>query len=215
MKIYTLLFIIGLSFNSSDLDLGVPHIQAICEVEFKSGEKEEGIISFGGGGYNFRYTPHGFYFKTKTSSYMKLLSLDFQSLNLERKNTEVFYLENQTKSYSRGNLTESGDSLLTRQFEEKFKIRKEFTAYKSLPIHLHVGWDTTLEQKIINVDSVASFKLMSRPAQKWLDLISQARVKLSKVEDTYTDYVEPAWYHEIRKDKELRNELMKYFPFPR
>jgi hypothetical protein len=50
------------------------------------------------------------------------------------------------------------------------------------------------------------------PQQKWLDLIEEARKERQKVENTWEDYNEPAWYHDVMKNEEYRESLMKYFP---
>lgn len=213
MKLHALLILLFINIGKSNIDGGLPTIQAVCRIELNNGEIHEGIISFGGGGYEWRYIPNGFYTKYSNSGYVGLFNLEYRSPDFDTKGeSEIFYLENLTESRIGYEIKENGDSLLTRYYKESFKLHKKFPIYQSLPNSLYVGYDSTLSKKIIEVDKIASFELLEDPQQKWLDLIEEARKERQKVEDTWEDYNEPVWYHDVMKNEEYRELLMRYFP---
>ena len=62
-------------------------------------------------------------------------------------------------------------------------------------------------ETIISVDEIDRFELIVKPSERWLELIRKARERLHNSNDAWEDYQEPLWYHEIRTDSILFNNL--------
>jgi len=211
-------------------DLGALLIQAICKITLIDGSEIEGIISFGAGGYSYNYKPHGFCFVHNNGYYtIKLFNLDFRqfapsNLSAYRKgNTTLYYVQNNSLQETPESTFSFNDTLmvLTRTTTEidQLNLKKAFLIYKELPLDLFIDYGSGKCEKVeVNVSELISFELVKEPSDYWLNIIEKSRTRLKgkmaedeKNGEIWIDYMEPAWYHEIKKDKKQYHYLRQYF----
>ena len=205
-------------------DLGAPTIQAICKVTLKDGKIVEGIISFGSGGYEYNYRPHGFCFVHDNGTKQLILyNFSFQKFTPENYGA---FRDGSAKLYYAQNVTSHGNLQPTFEFNEKertliktsldkdeYKLLDEMIMYKKLPLSLYVGLSRNNEDEKIKVkiSEIKSVEILEEPGKGWLDVIEIARKKRELDKDAWEDYMEPVWYHEIITDKEKVNYLNQFF----
>jgi len=225
-----LLSIILLIFTSEktfDFDLGAPEIQAVCKVILNDGKTIEGFITFGTGGYEYKYRPHGFCF-VHDDGRKQLILYNFKfnlsnpdSYASHRKGTsKLCYVENISQRYYQQPKTEFDEKektlTITKTDVEKYKLSEEMIMYNKLPLDLFVGYSSDNENgKItIAVNKIKSIELLKKPSQKSLEIIDKARKRqgMSEEKDGYwVDYQPPVWYHEVITDKEKVEYLSQFF----
>lgn len=226
-KIISTLILSFIAFSSSTrvLDLGVPTIQAICKVTLTDDRTIEGIITFGSGGYEYNYKPNGFCFvHDRGVKQFILYGFDFQGLTPNsfgafRRGTSKLYYANNLGSGKYPEKTTEFDSTksivtITTTEIDQFELSDQMVMYDSLPLALYVGYKDSESYKLtVNTNEIKSVKILKQPSQKWLDLIENARLRINEAqkEEYWTDYMEPAWYHEIIENKDLVEYLKKYF----
>ena len=116
LSIFLSLALIG----TTKADLGAPTIQAICKVTLKDGKTVEGIITFGPGGYDYNYRPHGFCFvHDRGTKQLKLYNFSFRRLTPANNGdhragtSKLYYVENISKQrYPRSSY----------EFDEVFRV---------------------------------------------------------------------------------------------
>lgn len=222
MKKITLILLFLLSFSLLKADLGVPTIQAICKVTLKDGSTREGIISFGQGGYDYHYRPHGFcYVHVMGIVSLKLFSLKFRRFEPDAYQpytigeARLYYIQN--KNVQNAPQTEYFCNDSTRMLkrtttdEDQFEMRDEMPLYTSLPLGMYVEVGENVDQFTIPVSEIQSIEILKKPGKAWLDVIEAARKRFREEAGDWGDYIEPAWYHEVINDPELVKELSKYF----
>jgi hypothetical protein len=234
MKKILCLLTFCMSINFTQADVGLANIQAICRVTMSDGQKFEGIITFGGGGYNYSYNPNGFCFKTGNGLYvLKLLNLDFNVLEPEifysyfLPSRQIYYAKNISSDYppqipvysynDTNNILKMNKSVLTN-----FKLSEKLILYMNLPLTLYID-DSYEKLDFIDIDlsKMKTLELLKDPSEYWLKLIKTARNKLGNkiLEDlkqddgAWEDYIEPAWYHEILKDVSKYNYYKLWFNY--
>ena len=117
---------------------------------------------------------------------------------------------------------------LTLTTTYKYLALKQFHIYQELPLSLYLPIEEgkpqskergNLKRTIISVDEIDRFELISKPTEKWLAVVRAARDRLNNSNDAWEDYQQPLWFHEIRKDTTLFNDLKvklgsKRVPYP-
>ena len=227
MRIF--LFFILLIFTSEkslNLDLGAPEIQAVCKVTLKDGKTIEGFITFGTGGYEYKYRPNGFCFEHDNGTKQLILyDFKFNLSNLEsygsyRNGTsKLCYVENISKRYFQQPKTEFDEEkntlTITKTDVEKYRLLEQMTIYKKLPLDLSVGYSSDEQngKTTIEVNQIKSIELLKKPSEKSLEIIENARKKQSESEkeEEWVDYQPPVWYHEIITNQEKIDYLSKFF----
>jgi len=231
VKIFLALFLTTVFFGSSKADLGAPFIQAVCKVTLITGEEIDGIITFGRGGYYGKYRPHGFCFAFSNGTHqLKLYGFTFKSLTPENLGAfragraRLFYVKNVTEQFYPETKKEWDEERhilsITTSDKSQYKLEDKMPLYKELPIHFHVGFDDAKDdgKTEIKVSDIYAVELLENPGEFWLNKIKSAREKLTKKIDddvardgnTWQDYQEPAWYHEIIRDDETLNYLVQF-----
>jgi hypothetical protein len=234
MKYFYCMLITFISLNITQADVGLPTIQSICRVTLEDGQKIEGMISFGRGGYNYSYNPNGFCFMDERGSYvLKLFNLDFHefypeifySYFLPRR--QLYYAKNITIEYPvQFPVYTYNDTFnilkMNKSIESNFKLTKKLLLYKNLPLTLYLDNSyEKLDTVEIDLSKMKSFELLRDPSEYWLKLIESAREKLKykmtedfkKDDSAWEDYIEPSWYHEILKDDTIFNYLKIWFNY--
>jgi hypothetical protein len=224
-----LFFFILLIFTSekpTEFDLGVPEIQAVCKVTLNDGKTIEGFITFGTGGYEYKYRPHGFCFEHDNGTkQLFLYDLKFNLSNLEsygsyRNGTaKLCYVKNISSRYLQQPKTEFDEKestlTITKIDVEKYKLLRQMPIYTKLPLDLYIGHcsDEQNGKTSIEVNQIKSVELLKTPSKIYLDIIENARKRqsASDKEEEWVDYLEPVWYHEIIMDKERVEYLSEFF----
>ncbi|TXD48488.1 MULTISPECIES: hypothetical protein [unclassified Polaribacter] len=212
------------SEKSVSYDLGAPEIQAVCKVTLNDGKTIEGFITFGTGGYEYKYRPNGFCFKHDNGiKQLILYDFKFNLSNLDsyasyRNGTsKLYYVENISKSYQQKPKTEFDEEnstlTITKTDIEKYRLLEQMTIYKKLPLDLSVGYgsDEQNGKTTIGVNQIKSIELLKKPSKRSLEIIKTARNKQSEKEEEWIDYQAPVWYHEIITDQEKIDYLSKFF----
>lgn len=204
--LFSLLFLILFPIKKvTNADLGVPYIQAVCKVTLKSGKSIEGFISFGNGGFDYKYRPHGFCFVYEDDKGRK---------------RSLLYLENKsTRNYPKKETTfnEKDNSLvITKTDVEKYKLTEEMVIYTKIPLGLLLenNSNTTDNGKIlIPTKEITSVELLKKPSKKSLAIIKIARGMEATflANEEVVDYFPPIWFHEIIEDKKQIEYLSKFF----
>ncbi|HAA20315.1 MAG TPA: hypothetical protein DCR93_10505 [Cytophagales bacterium] len=210
--------------SNSSFDLGAPTIQAICKVTLTNDVVVEGIISFGPGGYEFNYKPHGFCFVHDDGLKQFLLfSLEFggftpNSFGAFRAGTsKLYYAENLGGIHPQ--TSTQFDSVTNRVTQtttevDQFQLSESMLLHTRLPVDLYVDFAPEENGQIFIITAkIQSVELLKNPSQEWLDLIEDSRQLLyeRQKQEEWEDYLEPVWYHEIIKDQEMVGLLMRYF----
>lgn len=223
--LFVLITLLFTSNKRTNLDLGLPEIEAVCKVTLKDGKTIEGFITFGFGGFEYKYRPNGFCFiNEKGVRSFKFYNFKFQFLDVEKQmknqrwKTKLYYVNNiSTRDFSKR--TESFNKkdrtlTITDTDVEKYQFLDEMTLYTKLPFDLFVGNDKgNLNGTItIPVSEIQSVELLKKPSTTSIETIKKAREKLYKDQEKeeWVDYYEPVWYHEIITDKK---ELLTYLNF--
>jgi hypothetical protein len=225
--LFLFILLIFTSEKPVGLDLGAPEIQAVCKVTLNDGKTIEGFITFGTGGYEYKYRPHGFCFEHDNGTKQLILyNFKFNLSNLDsygsyRNGTsKLRYVENISKRYYPKPKTEydKGNKILTitNTDVKKYKILDNMVMYKKLPLSLSLGYNAKeLNEKLtIPVNKIQSVKLLKKPSKSSLEIIKKAREKQAKSEKEngyWVDYLAPVWYHEIISNQERVDYLSKYF----
>ena len=233
MKKILVIVLLNLCFiGNLKADLGAPTIQAICKITLKDGKTIEGIITFGPGGYEYNYKPHGFCFAHNNGEKQLILFgfsfglFDPDNYAAYRSGTsKLYYIENVSKQPRPETKTEFNENIriitVTTTEVDEYKLLDEMVMYMKLPMSLYVGFSQNNEDvKItIKVSEIKSVEILKNPSKIWLDLISSARerinnqIKIDEEKDNsaWIDYREPAWYHEIILDEQQVNYLKQFF----
>lgn len=218
------LLLVALKTFYKPADLGVPTIQAVCKVTMINGTSKEGFISFGFGGFFYKYRPDGFCYLYEDGSRefipynFKFRLIDANNLNQKRKG-KLYYIKNLSQSYieaPKAKYDEQSKILtLTKTEVEKYQFFEEMVLYTKIPLDLHVGEDADEENGAITikVNQIRSVELLREPSKRAIELIKKAREKQRKMneEEEWVDYQEPVWYHEIINNKEMVKYLSQFF----
>lgn len=219
------IFLILFSSNTVDLDLGAPTIQAVCKVTLEDGEIVEGFITFGNGGFDYKYRPHGFCLAHDNGTkQLFLYDFKFNLSNLDnyashRNGTsKLYYVKNISDRYSQQPISEfdKDKKILSKTYvdTEKLQLLDQMTMYKNLPLSLNLGYGESNEEKTtIHVNKIKSVELLKKPDKKWLGIIkaTRERQRLSDEDDEWVDYQEPVWFHEVMNDKKEMTFLSQFF----
>ena len=205
-------------------DLGIEEIQAVCKVTLNDGEIIEGFITFGPGGYEYKYRPHGFCFEHDDGrKQLVLYNFKFNLSNLEsyasyRNGTAKLCYVKSIRSHEQPKTEfDKNERILTitKTDVEKYQLLQQMPIYTKLPLDLFVGYCSDAQNGKITIDvtNIKSVELLKNPSKKWLDLIENARKRQHKneIEEEWVDYQPPVWYHEIITDKERLNYLSQFF----
>ncbi|WP_345008162.1 hypothetical protein [Snuella lapsa] len=227
MKIFFFfILLISTAKKPVEFDLGLPEIQAVCKVVLDDGKIIEGFITFGTGGYEYKYRPNGFCFVHDDGiKQLILYDFSFSLSNLDsyashRNGTsKLFYIENISRRYHQEPNTEFDEEkntlTITKTDVKKYKLLDQMTIYKKLPLDLLVGYssDDQNGKTTIDVERIRSVELLKRPSEKLIEMIENARKRQSESEksEEWVDYQAPVWYHEIITDQERINYLSRFF----
>ncbi|MFH4965780.1 hypothetical protein V8G69_12335 [Gaetbulibacter sp. M235] len=221
------ILIIFTSAKPIQLDLGLPEIQAVCKVTLNDGKTIEGFITFGSGGYEYKYRPNGFCLVHDNGT-KQLILYDFK-FNLSnpdsyasyRKGTaKLYYVENISKRFYEQPKTKYDEEkkilTVTKTDIEKYRLLEEMVMYKNIPLDLFLAYKENNESEKVKIkmNEIKSIELLKNPSKSSLDIIEKARIRQAKSEkeDGYwVDYQPPAWYHEIIKNQERIDYLSQYF----
>lgn len=224
-----LFFFILLIFTSEkplELDPGAPEIQAVCKVILKDGKTIEGFITFGTGGYEYKYRTHGFCFEHDNGTKQLILyNFKFNLSNLDsyasyRNGTaKLCYVENISVRYLEQSKTEFDEEentlTITKTDIEKYRLLEQMPIYTKLPLDLFVGYcsDEQNGKTTIDINQIKSVELLKKPNKTSLDIIENARKgqSESEKEEEWVDYQPPIWYHEIITNQEKIEYLSKFF----
>lgn len=208
----------------ADADLGDPTIQAVCRVTLINGKTHEGYIVIGVGGYDGIWMS-GFYLagdygdrfsslnfnrlvRNSDSSYQPF-DCDGQKIYYDTNGRAVRLHFLEKVGYSGvevKSVTEGQETYLVNRTEIKYRMLRTLTILTDLPYHLYLpGSDDegfAKSKKIaIPIDQIASFELLREPPKQWLALIEKKRKEGERKLKDAEDYIEPAWYHEILRDR--------------
>jgi len=209
-----------------DLDLGLSEIQAVCKVTLKDGKTIEGFITFGNGGYDYKYRRHGFC-RIHESGRKKIIPFDF-SFNLlsyyrygkhQIGTKKLYYAENITQGpiLRESQFNEKQKTLtITKTDVEKYQLSDEMVMYKKIPIDLYLAYKENNESERITIkmNEIKSVELLKTPSKNSIELIKRARekqIKAEKEDGYWTDYQQPVWLHEIIMNKEEVDYFSKFF----
>lgn len=222
----SIILLIFTSEISTNFDLGAPEIQAVCKVTLLDGNTIEGFITFGSGGAEYTYRPHGFCFAHANGTKQLILyNLNFSSFNPNKFGS---YRDGTSKLYYVEHISDRNYEQLKTDYDEKsktlkvtktatktYRLSEEMTIYKKLPDDLYVGYssDEFNGKMKIPMAQIMSVELLNQPSQKSLNIIETARKNQRDREKTeeWVDYQPPVWYHEIITDKETIDYLSKFF----
>lgn len=222
--ISTLLFFL-FSSNTVDIDLGVPSIQAVCKVTLEDGEIVEGFITFGNGGFDYKYRPHGFCLAHDNGTkQLFLYNFEFKLSNIDKYTSQrngtskLYYVKNISNRYSQQPISafDKDKKILTQTYTdtEKFQLLNQMVLYKNLPLSLNLGYGEPNEEKTtIQVNKIKSVEFLKKPDQKWLSIIksTRERQRSSDANNEWVDYQEPEWFHEVIVNKEKITFLNQFF----
>ncbi|GGZ76231.1 hypothetical protein [Algibacter mikhailovii] len=225
--IFSIILIAFTSGKTVNLDLGAPEIQAVCKVILNNGKTIEGFITFGTGGYEYKYRPHGFCFEQDNGRKQLILyNFKFNLSNLDayashRNGTsKLLYVENVSKRDYPKNKTEfeeeSKTLTITKTDVEKYILLDEMVIYKKIPTDLYLAYkeNNESEKVTIKMNEIKSIELLKSPSKNSLEMIKKARERQSKSEEEdgyWVDYLAPVWYHEIINNQERIDYLSKFF----
>jgi hypothetical protein len=225
--LFVFILLILISEKSIELDLGVPEIQAVCKITLKDGKKIERFITFGTGGYEYKYRPHGFCIAHDNGTKQLILyNFKFNLLNLDsyrshqNGNSKLLYAENISKRDYPKQKTEFDKKnkilIITKTDVEKYRLLDEMVMYKKIPLDLFLAYKENNESgKItIKMSEIKSIELLKNPSEGSLEIIKKARARqqLAEEKDGYwTGYYAPVWYHEIVKDTKQVKYLSQFF----
>jgi len=227
MKIFIMCLWVLCGVRTNTLDLGVSEIQAVCKVTLKDGKEVEGFVTFGSGGFEYKYRPHGFCI-VEENGLTHLLKYNFrftfsQVYNYDsyrKGEAKLFYVQNISERYTNQPVSsfneEQKELTVTKKDVEKFKLLEEMVLYTKLPLDLFVGYASDKENgKIkIKVANIKSVEFLKQPSEAFLKMIEEARGKrnLAAQKDGYwVDYFPPVWYHEVLRDKKQVAYLSQFF----
>lgn len=227
------LFLVIFSVCLVNADLGIPQIQAICKVTLKNGKEVQGIILLSRGGYGNKYQPDGFCFVHENGNYQLLLfKLDYSKFTPNnygayKAGTSQLRFATSITTPQRSEVIvaskEVGEEVIlerTTEERERFQLLKHIPLFKELPLTLYVNSNEAKPEDLLNiaVEDLDSFELVKDPSEYWINEIRSKREALREkmIEDEkagreWVDYMEPAWFHEILKDKKQFNNLRQYF----
>ncbi len=224
--ILSIILILFTSEKTVNLDLGAPEIQAVCKVILNDGKIVEGFITFGTGGYEYKYRNHGFCFEHDNGTKQLILyDFKFNLSNLDsyashRNGTsKLCYVENISSRYLQQPKTEFNEKqntlTITKTDVEKYRLLEQMPIYTKLPLDLFVGYSSDEQngKTSIEVNQIKSIELLKKPSKASLDIIENARKKQSESEkeEEWVDYQPPVWYHEIITNQERIDYLSKFF----
>lgn len=224
--LFFFILLIVTSEKSVELDLGAPEIQAVCKVTLNDGKTIEGFITFGTGGYEYKYRTHGFCFEHDNGTKQLILyDFKFNLSNLDsyaahRNGTsKLCYVENISQRYLQQPKTEFDEEkntlTITKTDVEEYRLLEQMPIYTKLPLNLFVRYSSDEQngKTMIEVNQIKSIELLKKPSKASLDIIENARKKQieSEKEEKWVDYQPPVWYHEIITNKERIDYLSKFF----
>lgn len=206
-------------------DLGDPTIQAVCRVTLINGKTHEGLIVIGVGGYQGIWM-NGFYLagdyggplfftldfnrlvRNSDASYQPF-DCDGKKIHLDShdKPVKLHFLEKMgNTAVEVKSVTEGQGTYLVNRSEIKYKMLRTLTIITDLPYHLYLpGSDDDAFAKskklAIPTDQIAIFELLREPPTHWLELIEKKRKEGERKLKDAEDYMEPAWYHEVLRNR--------------
>ncbi len=206
----------------------LPDIQAICRISLTDGSKIDGFISLGYSYDNEHYHPNAFYIQTANTKTIIPINLVFNGFFKEnynqKKQFSIYYAESKSNNprfiYKLDG--QVGQQTLNKKTlrEEEYFLNKKLKIYSALPLSMKLKATKLPDENTIsvNIESIKSFELVSRPTSQQLLLLKKAKEKLfSKMEkdkaekNPWINFQEAIWYHEIIKDPKTLSKWGQYF----
>ncbi|MDG5493234.1 hypothetical protein [Psychroserpens sp. SPM9] len=224
--IFSIILILFTSGKTVNIDLGAPEIQAVCKVTLNDGKIIEGFITFGAGGYEYKYRTHGFCFEHDNGTKQLILyDFKFNLSNLDsyashrNETSKLCYVENISARHLQQPKTEFDEEkntlTITKTEVAKYRLLEQMPIYTKLPLDLFVAYSSDEQngKTTIEVNQIKSIELLKKPSKELLDIIENARKKQieNHKEDEWVDYQPPVWYHEIITNQERIDYLSKFF----
>ena len=230
MKIIYLLILLitPISISNSFLGGATPFIQAVCKITMQNNQVIEGFFNIGGGGINYYYKADGIYLYFKEHNTHQLRSFDLEFDDFKPNNLRS-YREGQVDIYYAKNISRSGHELtsklmrskdgrvLTKELNatHKYELVDSITIFSELPSHLLLSIVEKNDKSriTVNVKEIKEILFYEHPPEKWLNKINEAQKKndSKQYDNEDWEYIYIEWYHDILKDKERTNFLMRYF----
>lgn len=204
----------------ADADLGLPLIQAIASVETKDGRFLEGIVVLGSDGFHWSYKTDVFVFARSNGRYdITPLNLEFEKLDLSAYANDdgtLYYGRDEKPTQYGGKAfrieDSSGKKILTNATweGERYALTRHMILYQELEPYMYVRRGDNDESAIlVDVDKIKEVYLFKNPPKTWTDYIATLQKQWEKDSESAVDYLPPAWYHEVVKDKAEFDMLMK------
>lgn len=229
MKIvyFIIALISPLFLSSNSIGGATPYIQAVCKITMQNNQIIEGFFDIGGGGIEMYYKPDAIYlfFKENNSHQLKAFDLtfkDFSPANLRayrEGKIDILYAKNISKGSPKlsHDFTKSEEGkILIKNISAKheYQLKDSIIIYNYLPEDLLLsGVKESDKSKIaVNMKDIKKIQFYQNPPKKWLVKIEEAKKKDS-IHNENWEYTYIEWYHDILKDKERTDFLMKYFKF--
>ena len=190
--------------GAASADLGDPTVQAVCRIKLTNGRLIEGFLTMGAGGYD-GITPSGFRFEAGTHKATHFFLLDFKKL--VRGAAGNYKIISTTGRISGEGVLSKPSKVVFLEWDGEHQRYEELDALMvvtELPYYLYIDpkYEGLRKGTVITIPlkRILSFELIDHPAKKWLRHIKE-REQIVSERDDFEDYMEPAWYHEILRDK--------------